>query len=198
MSSAGVFFWYALSSIGFFISARKRKDRLVDTPKMRHAVPLTAFQERLFDIVCKAYRKEIKVEALPVLVLKEPALEEEAIMKEIRVSECPLKTTPVWIESMIHVFESLIGIIEENFMFLFGFTMFTIIILLQILSTWGISDDDILFKNCINVLKNIVFILTVSFFLYRFVRKIKASWNRLKKWIEEPIEGKEVHHNVER
>lgn len=178
---------------------RKGTDKGVDTSKMskmRHAVPLTAFQERLFDIVCKSFKNDFKVEDIPTLVLQEPVSEEEVIHEKIRCSEYSAKTTPVWIDSIIHFFESFIGIIEENFMFLIGLFMFAIIMTLQILSTWGLSDEDIFLKNGLSVLKNILFIMTILFFLYRFVKKIRTLWNELKKWIEEPIDEKEVHRNV--
>ena len=164
---------------------------------MRHAVPLTAFQERLFDIVCKSFKNDIKAEALPKSVLKEPVPEEEVIHEEMKFHQYPVKTKPAWVDSVIHIFESLIGIIEENFMFLIGLFMFTIIMTLQILSTWGLSDEDIFLKNGLSVLKNIILAMTVLFFLYRFVRKIKGLWNALKMWIEEPMDEKEVHRNVE-
>lgn len=165
--------------------------------KMKHAVPLTAFQERLFEVVCNAFQDNIHVEVLPALVQKEPDLEEEVIHMEMRSDEYPAKTTPVWIDSIIHVFESLIGIIEENFMFLIGLFMFAIIIMLQILSTWGLSNDNIFLKNSLAILKNILLAMTVLFFFYRIVMRVKTSWNALKIWIEEPMDEKEVHRNVE-
>lgn len=175
---------------------RKGIDKSEETAKMRHAVPLTAFQERLFDIVCKSFKNDIKAETLPISVLKEPVPEEEVIHEEIRADKYSVKTKPAWVDSIIHFLESLIGIIEENFMFLIGLFMFAIIMTLQILSTWGLSDEDIFLKNGLSVLKNILFIMTILFFLYRFVKKIRTLWNELKKWIEEPIDEKEVHRNV--
>lgn len=158
----------------------------MEREEMKHAAPLTPFQEKLYDIVLQAYKEKIIVREPPTIELE--SVEESEVLpvlQELRpVFSEPAE--PEWREKGGYAVECLIGIIEDHISGLFLSVMAVNMLWLQLLSIWIIPSHDKRLQGVISLLKYFFLVIIVMYSLKRSLIRGKALWNKLKVWADTP------------
>lgn len=156
---------------------------------MKHAAPLTPFQEKLYDIVLQAFKKEIVItEIRPIKFepVEEVSSEDLPAIQELRpVSDA---VEPKWKEKGGYAFECLIGIIEDHITGLFLSIMTANVLWLQLLSTWIIPARNERMQSVVSLLKCFFLVVIAIYVIKRSLIRGRESWKKLKVWADTPIE----------
>ena len=153
----------------------------MEKERMRHAVPLTPFQEKLYEVVINAFRRDIHEKFLPPI---RPKVEEE--VSDRPVVDTPITaheyyiTTPKWKEKGVYILECLIGIIEDHISFLFILTVNMNLIWLQLMSIWVIPKQNEELQSIVFILKVFFIIIILLYVMKQAVKKTVNAWHSLK------------------
>ena len=160
---------------------------------MKHAAPLTPFQEKLYDIVQQAYKEEIIIKEIPPIKFDSVEEVPSEVLPEIQKLRPVYDTMePKWKEKGEYVFECLIGIIEDHITGLFLSIMTANVLWLQLLSTWIIPARNERMQSVVSLLKYFFLVAIVIYVIKRSLIRGKESSKKLKVWADTPIE-KEKH-----
>lgn len=148
--------------------------------KMRHAVPLTRFQERLFEVVINAFVKHDlhsypsnnnKLRPTYKEVNTKQDLENRSIVKEEYHSNMKMKKNPIH-EKIETFFEIVWGLLTDNMHWIFPVFMIGNIFWLQIELVW-MSNSNQALTISITVMKWLLIFLLCGYYCYSGFMKIK-------------------------
>ncbi len=154
---------------------------------VKHGVPLTSFQEKLFDIVLKAFKETesrhpiLKMDTDNDFILK---IQEQKTDKKVEepVKQCNAYPKETWKDDLKFWSGCLYDYLSEHINKIFLTIMTGNILWMQILTSHMDMQDQN--RGAAEIFKWLLILITLLFTLQLLWRKAKNGWKRLKHWAE--------------